>query len=79
MYPQEFVPPDLRRLAEEGDARAIVRRRGRTLEEVLQAARDEMTAEDQAEEYRRDPVGYVRAHRPRRNLWQRLMHGKGKP
>jgi len=74
----EFVPPDLAKLAAEGDARAIVRRGRSTVAEVLARGRAAMEAEDLAEEYQRDPVAYLRAHRPRRTLLQRLLSGKGK-
>jgi hypothetical protein len=73
MYPKEFIPPDLARLADEGNARLVTRRRPSTIAEVLERGRDAMAAE----EYAKDPVAYVRAHRPRRTLLDRLLHGKG--
>jgi hypothetical protein len=49
-----------------------IRQGPRTIEEVLHAASARMDAEDEAEAYWRDPVAWVRAHRPRR-LWDVLL------
>jgi hypothetical protein len=54
-----------------GWARAIYRG-PRTIGQVLAAAAAEMDAEDERLEQARDPVGWVRAHRPRR-LIDRLL------
>jgi len=79
MYPEPLIPPDLARLRDQGDARSIVHGRRSTIAEVLERGRLAMLEEDRLEEYRNDPIAYVRARRPRRNLWQRLMHGKARP
>jgi len=71
----EFIPPDLRRLRDEGNVRAI-RRQPRTVEQVLEAARDEMNAQDAAELFDRDPAAYHRRYTPRRTLLQRLFWGR---
>jgi hypothetical protein len=72
----EFVPPDLARMRDEGNARLVTRRLPSTIAEVLERGRDAMKAEDEDEEYRKDPLAYVRAHRPRRTLLQRLLYGR---
>ena len=69
LYP--LVPPDLPRPVESGWARSI-RRGPRTLDEVLASARAEMDEQDRREEMERDPIAYVRAHRPSR-LLDRLL------
>ena len=76
MYPVEFVPPDLVKLQAQGSARRIMHG-PMTISGVLERGRLAMEAEDQAEAYRNDPVAWLRAHRPRRTLGQRLLHGKG--
>jgi hypothetical protein len=68
--------PDLEERAGRGEARAIARGRS-TIAEVLERGRLAMLEEDQAEEYARDPVAFVRAHRPRTRLIDRLLFGKG--
>jgi hypothetical protein len=55
----------------EGRAR-MLRRGPRTLAAVLAEAAAAMDDEDAAEEYAKDPVTWLRAHRPR-NLWQKLF------
>jgi hypothetical protein len=45
----------------------------RSVEEVLRAASAAMDAEDEAEAYRRDPIGYITAQRARTTLWGRLF------
>jgi hypothetical protein len=54
----------------------VLRGEGRSVAEVLAAASNAMDAEDEAERYAADPVAYVRAHRPRRTLLQRLLYGR---
>lgn len=75
LYP--LIPPGLTERADRGEARAIIRGR-RSIPEVLERARLEMEAEDELEDYRKDPLAYVRAHRPCRTLGQRLLHGKAR-
>ncbi len=65
LYP--LVPPDLPRLAAQGNAR-LVTRGPRTVAEVLERARAEMAEEDRLEAYRNDPLAYLGVHRPRRRL-----------
>lgn len=45
----------------------------RTVSEILRDASAAMDEQDQAEEYARDPVAWLRAHRPRNRLWDRLF------
>jgi hypothetical protein len=68
VYPQPLIPPDLRKLMAQGDARHIIRsREPRTLEEILQAASDDMDETDRREAMAADPVrssiGYSAADR----------------
>lgn len=49
-----------------------------TVGQVLERGRQAMLAEDEAEEYARDPLAYVRAHRPRRRLIDRLLYGRAR-
>ena len=50
----------------------VIRHGPMTVEQVLDRARAEMDAQDEAEAYRRDPIAYIRARRPRR-LIDRLL------
>lgn len=70
-YPQELVPPDLAKITQQGEVRRISHG-PMTVAEVLDRARDEMDAEDQAEAEARDPLVWARAHRPR-TLLERLL------
>jgi hypothetical protein len=70
--PGALTGPGLGRAVAEGRAR-VLRRGPRTLGEVLAEAAAAMDDEDQAEEYAKDPVTWLRAHRPPRNLWERLF------
>jgi hypothetical protein len=73
-----FRPPDLPlRAVDDGWAR-VIRHGPSTLDEILGRARQRMDAEDRLEQYRADPVAYLRAHRPRSNLLDVLLHGRGK-
>jgi hypothetical protein len=72
LYPLPGALAELGRAVAEGQAR-MLRRGPRTLAEILTAAAEAMDDEDQAEEYARDPVTWLRAHRPPRNLWERLF------
>lgn len=72
MYPLPL--PDLDQLRQDGEVRRIAHGPS-TISEVLGRASAAMDEQDRLEEMRRDPVAYMRAHRPRRNLWQRLMYG----
>jgi hypothetical protein len=54
-----------------GWARAVSRG-PMTIAEVLERGRAEMEAEDERERQARDPIAYIRAHRPR-TLWNRLL------
>jgi len=69
VYPLEL--PDLPRAVARGEARHLYRGE-RTVAEVLAAAAAEMDAEDAELERQRDPIAYIRAHRPRR-LIDRLL------
>jgi hypothetical protein len=71
----ELRPPDLGRLASAGEVRRI-RQGPRTIEEVLARARAQMDEEDRLEELARDPVAWMRAHRPRHRLIDRLLYGR---
>jgi hypothetical protein len=63
---------DLDREIAAGRAR-MLRQNPRTLSEVLADASAAMDAQDEAEAYARDPVGWLRANRPRRRLRDRLF------
>lgn len=77
MY-EPLIPPDLARLAARGEARAIVRGEPMSVEEILGRASAAMDEQDRAEEYRRDPIAFLTAHRPRRRLIDRLLNGSGR-
>ena len=47
-----------------------------TISEVLERARVAMDEADRREEMERDPIAWARAHRPRRNLLERLLYGR---
>jgi hypothetical protein len=49
----------------------VIRHGRRTVAEVLADARAEMELQDEAEAYRADPIGYVRAWERRRTLFGR--------
>ena len=73
----EIRPPDLDALRVRGDARALLRsREPRTLSEILADVSRQMDEEDAELERQRDPLNYVRARRPRRNLLARLLGGR---
>jgi hypothetical protein len=77
MFGHPLPLPDLEREVGQGNVRAIARRRPSTIAEVLERGRDAMKAEEDAAEYAKDPYRYIRVRRPRHNLLQRLLHGKG--
>jgi hypothetical protein len=75
MYTNPLHEPG--RQVDDGWARAI-RHGPSTVAEVLERASSRMDEEDRAEEYARDPLAYIGAHRPRTRLIDRLLHGKGR-
>ena len=72
-----LIPPDLARLEAEGDTRYL-RRGPVTFTEVLARASAQMDLDDLRAERERDPVAWLRAHRPWNRLIDRLLHGRGR-
>lgn len=76
LYPLDPLGLAVRGPVDEGWARSI-RHGPSTIPEVLaRGLVERMTAEDEAEAYRADPLTYVRARRPRRRLIDRLLRGR---
>jgi hypothetical protein len=68
---------DLDRVIAAGNVR-LLQQQPRTVGEILRDASAAMDVADEAEEYARDPVSWLRAHRPRRRLIDILLHGRQK-